>query len=49
MLNLRTELEKKNLEIVSLHDLIEKIQDDKTKLSKKISKFLDNGNKKWKL
>ena len=40
---LRAELDSKNNEINNLHGLIDKIQDDKSKLSKKISKLLDNG------
>ncbi len=35
-------LDSKNNEINNLHELVEKIQDDKSKLSKKISKLLDN-------
>jgi chromosome segregation ATPase len=35
-------LDSKNNEINNLHELVEKIQDDKSKLSKKISKLLEN-------
>ena len=34
----------KNIEIENLNNLIEKLQDDKVKLSKRVSKLLDNGN-----
>jgi hypothetical protein len=47
MLALRGELEHRRSEIAGLYDLIDKIQDDKAKLSKKISKFLENGKKKF--
>jgi centrosomal protein CEP135 len=43
MLTLRGELEHRRNEIANLHDIIDKIQDDKAKLSKKIAKFLENG------
>ena len=42
--NMREELDTRNNEINNLHTLIDKIQDDKSKLAKKISKLLDNGN-----
>lgn len=35
-------LDSKNNEINNLHELVEKIQDDKSKLSKKLSKLLEN-------
>ncbi|CAF0708300.1 unnamed protein product [Brachionus calyciflorus] len=38
----KNELSEKNLEIKNLHELIEKIQEDKAKLTKKISKLLEN-------
>lgn len=43
MQNLKLELENKNCEISRLHDIVDKIQDDKSKLSKKITKYLENG------
>ena len=43
MVNFRSELEAKSCEINNLHELIDRIQDDKVKLSKKISKFIENG------
>ena len=43
MKSLQSEVNDRNNEINNLHTLIDKIQDDKQKLSKKISKLLDNG------
>lgn len=42
LFNYKAELEEKNNEIKNLHELIDKIQDDKSKLTKKISKLLEN-------
>lgn len=44
MLSLRNQLEQKQSEINGLHELVDRIQDDKTKLAKKISKYLENGS-----
>ena len=41
--NLKADLDNRNSDIGNLHELIEKIQEDKTKLTRKISKLLDNG------
>lgn len=41
---LKTELDEKCTDISNLHTLVAKIQDDKAKLSKKISNLLENGN-----
>ena len=40
---LKSELEDRCSDINNLHALISKIQEDKTKLSKKISSLLENG------
>ncbi|RNA09164.1 hypothetical protein BpHYR1_001033 [Brachionus plicatilis] len=42
MYALKSEISEKNQEIKNLHELIEKIQEDKSKLTKKISKLLEN-------
>lgn len=42
MYALKSEIIERNLEIKNLHEMIEKIQEDKTKLTKKISKFVEN-------
>lgn len=41
--DLKLKLREKNGEIDNLHMLVQKIQDDKMKMSKKISKLLENG------
>jgi predicted nucleic acid-binding Zn-ribbon protein len=41
--SLRSEIVERNNEINNLHTLVDKIQDDKNKLTKKISKLLENG------
>lgn len=41
--SLRSEIVDRNNEVNNLHTLIDKIQDDKSKLTKKISKLLENG------
>ncbi len=41
---LKSDLGDKDLDVNNLHELIEKVQEDKLKLSKKISKLLENGN-----
>ena len=43
---LKLKLREKNGEIDNLHMLVQKIQDDKIKMSKKISKLLENGKKR---
>jgi hypothetical protein len=42
--DLKLKLREKNSEIDNLHMLVQKVQDDKIKMSKKISKLLENGN-----
>ena len=42
--DLKLKMQEKNAEIDNLQVLVEKIQDDKVKMSKKISKLLENGN-----
>lgn len=41
---LKTDLSSRNDEIKNLHELIGKIQEDKSKQTKKISKLIENGN-----
>lgn len=41
---LKTDLTCRNDEIKNLHELIGKIQEDKSKQTKKISKLIENGN-----
>ncbi len=43
--DLKLKLREKNSEIDNLHMLVQKVQDDKIKMSKKISKLLENGNR----
>jgi septal ring factor EnvC (AmiA/AmiB activator) len=40
---LRAELDRKRTECCQLNELVERIQDDKCKLAKKIAKYLENG------
>lgn len=42
MFALKSEINDRNQEIINLHELIEKIQEDKCKLTKKISKLVEN-------